>query len=78
MKQYVIAIAALVALCASLAGASVAIAHARYDHSTPPQGLVVSASPPRVGIYTVQDMQKTAGTYQITVQRADARAARAD
>ena len=60
----------LVALCALL-GVAVTMAHSRYDHSTPGQGEVVQASPPRVDIYTVQEMAKQQGAYSITVERND-------
>ena len=60
----------LVALC-SLIGVAVAMAHSRYDHSTPGQGEVVQTSPPRVDIYTVQEMAKQQGAYAITVERND-------
>ncbi|HLZ73024.1 MAG TPA: copper resistance protein CopC [Dehalococcoidia bacterium] len=46
-------------------------AHARYDHSTPAQGATVATSPAQVDIYTAQDMQKTAGADEITVERND-------
>lgn len=66
---------ALAALCALLSIAS-AVAHARYDHSTPGQGEVVQGSPARVDIYTVQDMAKQQGADEITV--ADANNTRVD
>jgi len=47
------------------------MAHSRYDHSTPGQGEVVQTSPPRVDIYTVQEMAKQQGAYAITVERND-------
>jgi methionine-rich copper-binding protein CopC len=62
--------AALAAL-AALAIVVVAWAHAAYDHSTPGQGEVVPASPARVDIFTVQDMQKVQGAEEITVERND-------
>ncbi|MHB8575104.1 MAG: copper resistance protein CopC, partial [Dehalococcoidia bacterium] len=61
--------AALAALCLWLAATAVALAHARYDHSTPGQSEVVQSSPARVDIYTAQNMQKVQGTYAIVVQR---------
>ena len=65
----------LVALCAALVAvvlsASAALAHARYDHSTPAQGQVVQSAPAQVDIFTAQDMQKQAGAYEITVERND-------
>lgn len=64
-------LAAAVALIAALFSVAVALAHARYDHSTPGQGQVVATSPARVDIYTVQDMKKQAGAYAIQVQRDD-------
>lgn len=51
---------------------AVASAHARFDHSTPMPGQVLTSSPTSVDIYTEQDMQKTAGAYGITVMRDDA------
>ena len=56
------------AICALL-GIAIASAHARYDHSTPGQGEVVQTSPPRVDIYTVQEMAKQQGAYAIMVER---------
>lgn len=44
-----------------------ALAHARFDHSTPSPEQVLSTSPPAVEIFTVQEMRKTAGANQITV-----------
>jgi methionine-rich copper-binding protein CopC len=64
-----------VALCAGLiavlVSVSAALAHARYDHSTPGQGEVVQTAPAQVDIYTAQDMQKQAGADEITVERND-------
>jgi methionine-rich copper-binding protein CopC len=60
----------LLALALALVPA-VVLAHARYDHSTPGQSEVVQTAPARVDIFTVQDMQKTQGTYAIKVQSAD-------
>ncbi len=65
----------LVALCAALVAvvlsAPAALAHARYDHSTPAQGQVVQTAPAQVDIYTAQDMKKQAGADEITVERND-------
>jgi methionine-rich copper-binding protein CopC len=57
-------------LALAIAG-SVALAHARFDHSTPSPGQVLTAAPSNVEIFTVQDMRKTAGSNQITVTGPD-------
>lgn len=51
--------------------AAVAAAHARFDHSTPNPGQVVQTNPPRVDIYTAQDMRKLAGANDIMVTGSD-------
>lgn len=63
--------AACAALTALVISVSAALAHARYDHSTPAQGSVVPAAPARVDIFTAQEMQKQAGADEITVERND-------
>jgi len=64
--------AAFAALATVILSVSAALAHARYDHSTPGQGQVVQSAPAQVDIYTAQDMQKQAGADEITVERNDA------
>jgi methionine-rich copper-binding protein CopC len=51
--------------------ASLALAHARFDHSTPGPGEVLTAATSKVDIFTAQDMRKTAGSNQITVTGPD-------
>lgn len=48
-----------------------ALAHARFDHSMPSPGEVLSASPSRVDIFVVQDLRKVTGADQITVTGLD-------
>jgi methionine-rich copper-binding protein CopC len=45
-------------------------AHAHYDHSSPAIGEVVPNPPPRVDIYTDQDMAKVGNANAITVTNA--------
>ncbi len=61
----------VIAACILLHPSAAVLAHARFDHSSPAPGQVLPASPASVDIYTVQDMQKTAGAYGITVVRDD-------
>src|SRR5579875_961044 len=70
-------VAVIVALAAAVAMAlpSLALAHARYDHSTPSPGQVVATSSPAVDIYTAQDMRKIAGANVITVVGPDGKQA---
>lgn len=65
MRIVVAAIAGAIALLATVT--SGVLAHARYDHSTPSPGQVVSTSPPAIDIFTAQDMRKTTGADEITV-----------
>lgn len=51
----------------ALAGVGAALAHARFDHSTPSPGQVLQTAPARIDIYTVQDMRKISGANVITV-----------
>lgn len=60
-------LAAAVATTLALATVAGVSAHARYDHSTPSPGQVLSTPPTRVDIYTVQDMVKQAGVNEIDV-----------
>ena len=48
-------------LLVAVSGGGDALAHARYDHSTPGQGAVVQTAPARLDIYTVQALRKTTG-----------------
>ena len=48
-------------------GASAALAHAHYDHSTPAIGQVLATPPARVDIYTDSDMRKIEGKNWIQV-----------
>ncbi|HZP57136.1 MAG TPA: copper resistance CopC family protein [Dehalococcoidia bacterium] len=59
----------LAAAAAALAGPSGASAHARLKSSTPAAGEVLQDSPPSVVITFTQDIQKIAGTYDLTVVR---------
>jgi methionine-rich copper-binding protein CopC len=54
-----------------LISVSAALAHARYDHSSPGIGQVLQTAPTAVNIYTAQDMRKTAGANEITVTGPD-------
>lgn len=54
-----------------VAGADAALAHARFDHSTPSPGAILQTAPNRVDIYTVQEMRKIAGANVITVTGPD-------
>src|SRR6266487_2176031 len=65
MRRLVASLVALAALAITLPAG--AFAHARYDHSTPSPGQVVSTSPPLVDIFTAQDMRRTPGADEITV-----------
>src|ERR1700730_4663191 len=53
-------------LLVAVSGGGDALAHARYDHSTPGQGAVVQTAPERVDIYTAQAMRKTTGANDIS------------
>jgi methionine-rich copper-binding protein CopC len=60
---------AAAALVAALALITTAYGHAHPDTTTPAKGAVLQASPPRVEIIFVEDIQKTAGTFGIDVAK---------
>lgn len=62
---------ALAVLTLSLLFAPAAFAHARFDHSTPSPGQVLSAPPTAIDIFTAQDMRKITGANTISVQGPD-------
>jgi methionine-rich copper-binding protein CopC len=61
----------LLACLTFTAVATVAFAHAHYDHSTPAIGQVLATAPARIEIYTDSEMRKTAGGNVIMVTAAD-------
>lgn len=65
-KGFRFALAAAAAL-ATLAVAVVASAHAPYDSSTPSKGAVLQTSPTSVVINFQEDIQKTSGSFGVTV-----------
>ncbi len=69
MRRVALGVALVIAAVMALPG--LALAHARYDHSTPSPGQVLSTSTPSVDIYTAQDMRKVAGADVITVVGPD-------
>jgi methionine-rich copper-binding protein CopC len=64
-----LALAAGAAVIATLAVVVTAFAHAAYDSSTPSKGEVVQTAPTSVVINFAEDIQKTAGSYGVTVEK---------
>ncbi len=64
-----IALTALLATVAVLAAVAVASAHAPYDSSTPSKGEVLQTAPTSVVINFQENIQKTSGSFGITVEK---------
>jgi len=60
---------AAASLAAALALVSTASGHAHTESTTPAKGAVLQASPAKVEIMFVEEIQRTAGTYGITVEK---------
>lgn len=69
MARFTLAI--ILAACLGLYQASGVLAHARYDHSTPSPGQVLSSSPAQVEIFVAENMRKIPGANQISVTGPD-------